>query len=133
MAFRYQCDYTCRSFRCPAALERIAAGWRNGRDIRHGVQCKGVGKWHSCNWPDCPVRSIKRAAPTSVGRTEMTLDENGVHPAVISLVRELHGRGGVWTQEEQAAFFAAFASVIKYTYPAKDQPDAANGERKGEK
>jgi len=36
--FRYNCDETCRSSRCPAALERIAAGWRNGRDIAPGVR-----------------------------------------------------------------------------------------------
>lgn len=30
MRFKYHCDADCRSPRCPAALERIAAGWRNG-------------------------------------------------------------------------------------------------------
>ena len=25
--FLYKCDYQCRSIRCPAAVERIAAGW----------------------------------------------------------------------------------------------------------
>jgi hypothetical protein len=36
--FKYRCDDDCRSPRCEAALERIAAGWRNGRDIAPGVR-----------------------------------------------------------------------------------------------
>ena len=60
----------------------------------------------------------------------MNFDSPGVHPAVIAVVRELHGKAGVWSEEEQAAFLGAFAAVLKMAYPAHDAPDAADGGNK---
>lgn len=46
----------------------------------------------------------------------------GVHPAVIEIVRELHGKSGVWTEEQQAAWLVAFRATVQYAYPAQPVP-----------
>ena len=49
-AFTLVCAPSCRSYRCPAARERMAVGWRNGGEPEAGKPCRD---YFNCRWPEC--------------------------------------------------------------------------------